>query len=123
MVAGTAVTRVSAVSVVTAVMRVDVGTAVVTGLLRVLIAHGRVMSCGGQRVGDTHAGSGHRLPVRGFPFPMPACATLRGVMADVCAVVLTLPWPVPCVIVAWWRTHGNPHSIVPHTPGGYMRLS
>ncbi|PYF97819.1 hypothetical protein SAMN05216184_11484 [Georgenia satyanarayanai] len=96
------------VSVVPAVIRVDVGTAVVTGLLRVPIAHGRVMSCGGQRVGDTHAASGHRLPVRGLPVPMPARVTLRRVVVDVCAVIPTLPWPVRCVIVAWWRTHGNP---------------
>ncbi|WP_454085719.1 hypothetical protein [Georgenia sp. Marseille-Q6866] len=91
---------VPAVTGVTAVIGVDVGTAVVTGLFAVPIVHGRAMSCGGQRVGDTRVASGYRLPVRGLPFPMPARVALRRVVVDVCAVTLALAWPAPCVIVA-----------------------
>src|SRR5690606_36938675 len=82
--------------------------AVVAGVLPVPIVRGRVVSRGGQRVGDTHAVSGHPLPVRGLPSPMPARVTVSRVVVGVCAVVPALAWPVPCVIVSRWRTHGNP---------------
>lgn len=104
----TTVLAVAGVCVVTGVTGVCVVPAVVAGVLPVPIVRGRVVSRGGQRVGDTYAVSGDRLPVRGLPFPMPARVTVSRVVVDVCAVVPALAWPVPCVIVARWHTHGNP---------------
>src|SRR5690625_93108 len=98
----------SVVPRVSLVLRVPGVFAVVAGVLPVPIVRGRVVSRGGQRVGDTYAVSGDRLPVRGLPFPMPARVTVSRVVVDVCAVVPALAWPVPCVIVARWHTHGNP---------------
>lgn len=103
-----AVAGVCVVTGVTGVTGVCVVPAVVAGVLPVPIVRGRVVSRGGQRVGDTHAVSGHRLPVHGLMPLMPARVTVSRVVVAVCAVVPALAWPVPCVIVARWHTHGNP---------------
>src|SRR5690625_7124323 len=100
----------SVVPRVSLVLRVPGVFAVVAGVLPVPIVRGRVVSRGGQRVGDTHAVSGHRLPVRGLPSPRPARVTVSRVLVGVGAVAPALVWPVRCVIVARWRTQiGRAH--------------
>src|SRR5699024_6460406 len=119
------VVTVAVVPTVPAVAAVRVGAvltvpAVVAGVLTVPMVRGRVASRGGQRVGDTQAISGHRLPVRGL---MPTHVTVGRLVVSVCNLV-ALVWPMPCVtvVVARWRTHGNPSFHRPHTPRGYLCL-
>lgn len=76
MVTMTAVPAVTAMAVVAGVSVVPTMPAVVAGVFAVPMVRGRVVARRGQRVGDTHAVSGYRLPVRGLILSRPARLTV-----------------------------------------------